>query len=58
MSKTGAIFLDYVKLRPQEHFLTRDCNVIYRTDFCVAITMKICNKATPVHGAIAKFADR
>ena len=57
VSKTGATFLRYVKLRPQEHFFTRDCNVIFR-NYCVAIARKICNLATPVHGVRAKFADR
>ena len=49
-------FLGYVKLRPQEHIFTPDCNVIFR-NYCVAIARKICNTATPVHGAMAKFAD-
>ena len=57
VSKTGAISLGYVKVRPQEHFFTHDCNVTFRND-CVTIARKICNTATPVHGAIAKFADR
>ena len=57
VSKTGAIFLGYVKLRSQEHFFTRDCNVIFR-NYCAAIARKICNIATPVLGAMAKFADR
>ena len=47
VSKTGATFLGYVKLLPQEHFYTRDCNVIFR-NYCVAIARKICNPATPV----------
>ena len=55
--KTGTIFLGYVKLRPQEHFFTGDCNVICR-NYCVAIVMKICSTATPVHGVMATFADR
>ena len=57
VSKTGPTFLGYVKLRPQEHFFTRDCNVIFR-NYCVAIARKICNPATPVLGVRAKFADR
>ena len=43
-------FLDYIKLRPQEHFFTHDCNVISR-NYCIAIVSKICS-------ARAKFADR
>ena len=57
VSKTGANVLGYVKLRPHEHFFTRDWNVIYGS-YCVAIAMKVCDTATPIHGAIAKFADR
>ena len=57
VSKTGSNVLGYVKLRPQEYFFTRDCNVICRS-YCVAIAMKICNTATPIHYAMAKFADR
>ena len=55
--KTGAIFLGYIKLRPQDHFFTHDCNVIFRNYF-VSITRKICNTATSVHSVMAKFADR
>ena len=57
VSKTGTILLGYVKLWPQEYFFIRDCNVICRS-YCVTIAMKICNTATPVHSAMAKFADR
>ena len=57
VSKTGANVLGYVKLRPQKHVFTRDCNVICRS-YCVAIAIKICDTATPIHGAMAKFADR
>ena len=58
VSKTDAIFFGgYLKLRPQEQFFTLDCNVICR-NYCVAITRIICNTATPVHGAMVKFADR
>ena len=35
----------------------RDCNVICKS-YCVAIAMKICDTATPIHGAMAKFANR
>ena len=57
VSKTGTSFLGYVKLRLHEHFFTCDSNVIC-FNYCVAIAMKICNMDTPVHGAMAKFADR
>ena len=57
VSKTGANVLRYVKLRPQEHFFTPDCNVICRS-YCNVTAMKICDTATPIHGAMVKFADR
>ena len=50
-------FFCYIKLRPQQHFFTHDYNVLFR-NYCVAIASKICNPATPVHGARAKFADK
>ena len=40
-----------------EQFVTHDCNVIFR-NYRVSIARKICNTATPVHGSMAKFADR
>ena len=49
--------LGYIKLKPQQHFFIHDNNVIFR-NYCVAITSKICNPATLVHGARAKFADK
>ena len=54
VSKTGPNVLGYIKLRPQDHFFTCDWNVICRS-YCVAIAMKICDTATPIHGAMAKF---
>ena len=57
MSETGPIFLGYVKLRLQEQFFTRYCNVTFR-NYCVVIGRKNCNTATPVHSAMAKFSDR
>ena len=57
MSEAGAIFSGYVKLLLQEQFFTRHCNVIFR-NYCVAKARKICNTATPVHGAMSRFADR
>ena len=41
---------------PQQ-FFTGNCNVIFG-NYCVSIMRKICHKATPVHGAMTKFADR
>ena len=63
MSTTGTIIINvlgYIKLWPQEHFFTCVCNVpkVICRSYCVAIAMKICDMATPIHGVMAKFADR
>ena len=53
-------FLGHVKLWPHWHrstFSPATAIVIF-SNYCVAIARKICNLATPVCGAIEKFADR
>ena len=58
-SKTGSIFLRLRKATATvlSNFFTSDFNVIFM-NYCVPIARKICNTATPVHGAMAKFPDR
>ena len=46
-----------LSFRLHKALFTHDYNVIFR-NCCVAIASKICNPATPVHGARAKFADK
>ena len=56
MSKTGFELTLSNGYSPKQ-FFTRDCNVIFR-NYWVSIARTICNTTTPVHGAMAKFADR